>query len=119
MSDSGGYIGESREFQWKRCAECGTEWKGRGTPNTCPTCGSNAFDVVGMTVEAPEGAAPAVSREASVPQGGEFTAAEVEKAAEHVAAQFLAFGLRTQADKYDRMLRAYARALSSAPGERT
>jgi hypothetical protein len=56
---------------------------------------------------------------ASVPQGGEFTAAEVKKAAEHVAAQFLAFGLRTQADKYDRMLRAYARALSSAPGERT
>jgi hypothetical protein len=49
---------------------------------------------------------------ASVPQGGEFTAAEVKKAAEHVAAQFLAFGLRTQADKYDR-------ALSSAPGERT
>jgi hypothetical protein len=55
------------------------------------------------------------SREASVPQGGEFTAAEVE-------AELAAEVRRRQGSSNAaicRMLRAYARALSSAPGERT
>jgi hypothetical protein len=61
-------------------------------------------------------APPAVSSEASVPPGGEFTPAEVEAAANEVDGTGLA------ASDVVQMLRAYAavlRALSSAPGERT
>jgi hypothetical protein len=52
-----------------------------------------------------------------IPQGGEFTAeqviAEADALAEEVAQGFIAY-VQPEA-----MLRAYARALSSAPGERT
>jgi hypothetical protein len=63
-------------------------------------------------------AAPAVSREASVPQGGEFTAAEVTTLADYIDASGMEAcePFRDDAVKY---LRAYARALSSVPGERT
>jgi hypothetical protein len=76
-------------------------------PPDCPCCAYLQPD------------APAVSREASVPQGGEFTAAEVEAqaAAEHYyrwATTGNTHGVQRTID----MLRAYARALSSAPGER-
>jgi hypothetical protein len=60
----------------------------------------------------------AVSREASVPQGGEFTAAEVEAQADH----YYRWATTGNIDGVQRtidMLRAYARALTSAPGERT
>jgi hypothetical protein len=87
-------------------------------PSTrCPYC---SFDPTSMNdycaehrpvrLEAPEGAAPAVSREATVPQGGEFTADEVDDAIE---------SLRYAAGSYKaiRLLKRL-RALSSAPGER-
>jgi hypothetical protein len=53
---------------------------------------------------------------ASVPQGGEFTAADVKEAIEKMEQDALGV-----ADELSilAMLRAYARALSSAPGERT
>jgi hypothetical protein len=113
------------------------------------TCSCEAWTPIG---ESPEGAAPAVSREASgfkaktdtnslqkcdgnhggpqcadpecwnggepaasVPQGGEFTALEVEAA---IATSYL-WGRHPAAERTLAMLRAYARALSSAPGERT
>jgi hypothetical protein len=65
------------------------------------TCGAEGAPVAPRTPE----------REASVPQGGEFT---VEQVLEEIYA-LGGDGRHTQI----RMLRAYARSLSSAPGERT
>jgi hypothetical protein len=75
----------------------------------CPRC-------FPKPVEAPEGAAPAVSREASVPQGGEFTAMELRHLIELTATQNQFTDRECQ--RICNVIRAYARALSSAPGER-
>jgi hypothetical protein len=83
----------------------------------CARCGLNPRQVcVGCAMFA-ERSEPAA---ASVPQGGEFTAAEVEAqaAAEHYyrwATTGNTLGVQRTID----MLRAHARSLSSAPGERT
>jgi hypothetical protein len=65
--------------------------------------------------EIEDSAAPAVSREASVPQGGEFTAAEVEAVANACTRHYD----DPDMDKAAPMLRAYARLLSVPPTEGT
>jgi hypothetical protein len=77
----------------------------------CARCGLNPRQVcVGCAMFA-ERSEPAA---ASVPQGGEFTAAEVEAAIAQLKRDAY-----PEDGKVIPILRAYARALSSAPGERT
>jgi hypothetical protein len=33
----------------KRCAECKTTWSGLNTPDRCPACGSDIYDIPGVT----------------------------------------------------------------------